>query len=156
MKKIITVLTAVLLLCGMVFSMASCGSVNMDELKTKIDELETKGELEAECSVGEAETGSKAVVKRYIINTKAEKYSDREYLVITEYENAKLAKLVVKGAKLSDNYSDDNYDLQKKYNELVVELGDAVDELEEPYETVVKRKGNVVISGSKALYDKLF
>ncbi len=156
MKKILTVLTAVLLLCGMVFSMASCGSVNMDELKTQIEELAKNDEnITASTAVGESETYSKTILKSYRVRMKVAE-DEYEYLTITEYANTKLAKLAVKFDKLENNSEEESYELQKKYNELAVELGEKTEELEEPYETVLKRKGTVVISGSKAVYEKIF
>ena len=155
MKKILTVLTSVLLLCAMALSMASCG-VDMAELKTTLDGLQEKKEI-TYTNVDGDKTSGKDIVARYSIRSvPATEEEEPEYLYVKEYANAKLAKLAYKMEKLSNENYEDYMELQKKYNEELLEIGAEVEEIEEEYEEVLVRKGNVVISGSKALYEKIF
>lgn len=153
MKKILTVLTAVLLLCCMGLSLASCGSVDMNELKTTLEELDKKGEIKA--SIND-DLDSKTTLKRYTVSTKADDADDREYLYIVQYASTKLAKIEEKMKNMQLDFEEEAKDLQADLNEEYLALGAEIDEVDEDYEVVVKRKGDVLIYGSKALYEKIF
>ncbi len=153
MKKILTVLTAVLLLCCMGLSLASCGSVDMNEVKTTLEELDKKGELNADI---DEDLDDKTTLKRFAVSTKAEDYDDREYLYIVQYASTKYAKIQEKIQKMQNEYQEEYKDLLADQREERLALGASVSELDEDYEVVIKRKGDVLIYGSKALYEKVF
>lgn len=157
MKKFLTVLTAVMLLCAMAFTMASCGKVDMTELKTTLDDLKTKGDIEIVNSATGDETGSKAILTRYVVSKPGLKNAaSGDYLYIIEFANTKLAKLSLEQIKLQLDTEKKEADLQKKINEELVDLGEKTDDVDEVDEVVVKRKGTVVIYGNEDLYDKVF
>ncbi len=154
MKKIITVLASVLLLCGMVFSMASCfglGKVDMAELKTALEaRAKTDNNVTAYC---DDKTDDKSQIKRYSVSVES---GDETYgLYIVEFANKKLAKLYVEYLNHQLDSAEKENKLQKKMNEALVEVGAETDEIDELDEVVIKRKGTVVIYGDKAAYDAL-
>ncbi len=152
MKKIITVLAAVVLLCATVFSMTSCfGKVDMAELKTALEEVAKKdNNITVSCN---DKTEDKAMIKSYSVYIKDG--DDRISLYIIEFGSKKLAKLYVEQLKMQLEFEEEGNKLQKKINEELVELGAETDEIEESDEAVIKRRGAVVIFGDKAAYDKL-
>ncbi len=157
MKKILTVLTAVLLLCAMAVTMASCGKVDMTELKTTIDKLNDEGELTLLGYATGDDTGSKAVVTRYAVSKPGLKQVAKgDYLYIVEYANAKIAKLAYEQLKLEQSTEEKEAEIQQKLNEELVKLGDETDAIDDVTDIVIKRKGTVVIYGNEDLYDKIF
>ncbi len=141
MKKILTAIVAALLLCSVVFSMASCG-VDMTDVKSTIKTLEKQEKVEAYMYEGAKETGSEGIVKQYYVRTIEDDSDDVESITIVEYAKTKLAKLSYEGLKLDEKFS-------KKCEKLG-------DDPRYDYDTVLKRKGKIVISGSKALYEEIF
>ncbi len=134
-------------------SLASCGSVDMNEVKTTLEELDKKGELTADIN---EDLESKTTLKRFIVSTNAKDYDDREHLYIIQYASTKLAKIQEKMQKMQDKYQDEYQDLLEDQREEYLALGASVSELDEDYEIVIKRKGDVLIYGSKTLYEKVF
>lgn len=171
MKKIITSIVAVMLLFTMVFSMASCfdfgfGSVDMDELAKTIEKLDeddyTWTGTDAEDDVNDY------ILKLYTVTEKETGYE----LKVTQFANKDLAKQYLKKAKFekemdekydgSEKEAEEYYDIMLKWYELRAEAGD--DEAEEMLkeyedrdfpETVLIRKGDVVIEGNKDIMKEL-
>ena len=180
MKKIITSVVAVVLLFTMVFSMASCsmfgfGSVDMDELADTLRDLKEKdyivtGVPEEDEDV---EDISDSVLKVYTVT----EVETGKTLTITQYANKDIAKAQYDiekfQQKMEEKYEPSQREM-KKYYKLQLKLYEALDEVGEetyegkdvddrleeleknpPEESVIIRKGDVVIIGSKALYKEL-
>ncbi len=171
MKKIITSIVAVMLLFTMVFSMASCfdfgfGSVDMDELADTIEKLDeddyTWTGTDAEDDVNDY------ILKQYTVREIETGYT----LKVTQFENKDLAKQYLKLQKFekemnekyerSEKEAEEYYDLMLKWYELRAEAGDdAAEEMLKEYEdrdfpeTVLIRKGDVVIEGNKEIMKEL-
>lgn len=156
MKKILTVLTAVLLLCATLFAVASCGKVDMTELKTTLEELKTNGDIEYVSVTGD-DVGSKAITSRYVVSKAGISNAvlgDKLYII--EFANTKIAKLAYEQTKLEQSTEEKEAEIQQKLNEELVKLGEDTDAVDEVTEIVIKRKGTVVIYGNKDLYEKIF
>ena len=68
MKKILTLLTAVVLLVATMFTATSCGGWDMSDIKSTIKELDKKEKIGGYyLREGEDETGTKAVKKSYTV-----------------------------------------------------------------------------------------
>lgn len=172
MKKIITSVVAVVLLFTMVFSMASCsmfgfGSVDMDELADTLRDLKEKdyivtGVPEEDEDV---EDISDSVLKVYTVT----EVETGKKLTVTQYANKDIAKAQYDiekfQQKMEEKYEPSQREM-KKYYKLQLKLYEALDDVGEegaddrleeleknpPEESVIIRKGDVVIIGSKALY----
>ena len=153
MKKILAEFAALVILSCLALSMVSCGSVDMNELKTTLEGLEKKGEINVEFNEN---SDSKTLIKSYVVTNKAENSKDKEYLYIREYASTKLAKIQCEMAELEEDMEKEYLELKKELNEEYLALGASVSELDEPYEIVIIRKGEVLIYGSKTLYEKVF
>ena len=171
MKRIITSIVAVMLLFTMVFSMASCfdfgfGSVDMDELAKTIEKLDEDDYVWT--GTDEEDEVNDYTLKCYTV-TETE---TKETITITQFANKDLAKQYLKIQKFekdmeekyegSEKDQEKYYDLQLKWLELRADAGDdAADDMlkeyeeNEPSDTVLVRKGDVVIEGSKDLMKML-
>lgn len=157
MKKILTALTAVVLLVATMLTATSCGSWDMSEIKATIKQLEEKDEIgSAKFVEGEDETGTKEIKKRYVVSSNEDDASNRDYLYIIEYYNVKLAKHAIKEHKLQQEYQKKYEKLDKKHDKLLEKIDVEVEEDEDDDDTVLKRKGAIVVYGDKDLYEKVF
>ncbi len=155
MKKILSVFTAVLLLGAVVFSMASCGSANMDDIKKDLEILKGQSKITYSESTDDADEG---IIRQFTVYSKEDlsDVDETERLVIFQCKTTDLAKAYYDMYRFTLESEEEYKEIQEDMNEALANAGLATDTIDSTYDKVIKRKGDVVIYGSEELYEEIF